>query len=279
MTIMDDDVKNLFQKFGQTTEAYREINRDADSEQARQRWPLLRDVHVNGAPAPKRAHAQEHVAATPAAASQNTGMFNPAGSKAVAKPASPKASNTPAPATSLLAAATAPAAVKTPPLKQLLSRQEIDSDVEEELAPAVAPAPAFMTKNRATAPREVLHAAARVEVPAASLFAQRQPVDNEPPKIHAPAPLLAPAPKPSFFSALAAAPTVPTAPAATPAAASVLQSIGGRRTATQAPVQTSAQPVGEVPLSAVFGRLAAKPEAEKPVETGVNSFFKKIFKP
>ncbi|MFZ6723759.1 cellulose biosynthesis protein BcsP [Undibacterium sp. Ji49W] len=275
---MDDDVKNLFQKFGQTTEAYREINRDADSEQARQRWPLLRDVHVNGAPAPKRAHAQEHVAATPAEAGQNTGMFNPAGNKAIAKPASPKASNTPAPATSLLAAAAAPVAVKTPPLKQILSRQEIDSDVKEELAPAIAPAPAFMTKNRATAPREVLHAAARVEVPAASLFAQRQPVDKEPPKANAPAPLLAPAPKPSFFSAPAAA-TVPTAPAATPATASVLQSIGGRRTATQAPAQINAQPAGEVPLSAVFGRLAAKPEAEKPVETGVNSFFKKIFKP
>jgi len=40
--IMNDDVKNLFQKFGQTTNSYQEINRDIDSEQAKQRWPLLR---------------------------------------------------------------------------------------------------------------------------------------------------------------------------------------------------------------------------------------------
>lgn len=47
--IMDDDIKNLFQKFGQSASGYREINRDIDSEQARQRWPLLRDVRVHAA--------------------------------------------------------------------------------------------------------------------------------------------------------------------------------------------------------------------------------------
>ena len=47
---MDDDVKNLFQKFGQTTNSYQEINRDIDSEQAKQRWPLLRDVRVSEVP-------------------------------------------------------------------------------------------------------------------------------------------------------------------------------------------------------------------------------------
>ncbi|MBC3936471.1 hypothetical protein H8K47_13960 [Undibacterium sp. CY7W] len=46
---MDDDIKNLFQKFGQPATGYREINRDVDSEQARQRWPLLRDVRVHAA--------------------------------------------------------------------------------------------------------------------------------------------------------------------------------------------------------------------------------------
>ncbi|NDI86945.1 cellulose biosynthesis protein BcsP [Undibacterium crateris] len=46
---MDDDIKNLFQKFGQSASGYREINRDVDSEQARQRWPLLRDVRVHAA--------------------------------------------------------------------------------------------------------------------------------------------------------------------------------------------------------------------------------------
>ena len=47
---MDDDVKNLFQKFGQSTSAYREVNRDLDSEQAKQRWPLLRDIRVSEVP-------------------------------------------------------------------------------------------------------------------------------------------------------------------------------------------------------------------------------------
>jgi len=49
---MDDDVKNLFQKIGQATSSYQEINRDADSEQAKQRWPLLRDVRVYAQPDP-----------------------------------------------------------------------------------------------------------------------------------------------------------------------------------------------------------------------------------
>ncbi|MBC3931802.1 cellulose biosynthesis protein BcsP [Undibacterium curvum] len=49
VNIMDDDIKNLFQKFGQPASGYREINRDVDSEQARQRWPLLRDVRVHAA--------------------------------------------------------------------------------------------------------------------------------------------------------------------------------------------------------------------------------------
>jgi len=49
--MMDDDVKNLFQKFGQSTSAYREVNRELDSEQARQRWPLLRDIRVSEVPA------------------------------------------------------------------------------------------------------------------------------------------------------------------------------------------------------------------------------------
>ena len=47
---MDDDVKNLFQKFGQPATAYQEINRDVESEQAKKRWPLLRDVRVHATP-------------------------------------------------------------------------------------------------------------------------------------------------------------------------------------------------------------------------------------
>lgn len=47
---MDDDVKNLFQKFGQPATAYQEISREVESEQAKKRWPLLRDVRVHAIP-------------------------------------------------------------------------------------------------------------------------------------------------------------------------------------------------------------------------------------
>lgn len=47
---MDDDVKNLFQKFGQPATAYQEISREVESEQAKKRWPLLRDVRVQSIP-------------------------------------------------------------------------------------------------------------------------------------------------------------------------------------------------------------------------------------
>ncbi|MEB0137555.1 MULTISPECIES: cellulose biosynthesis protein BcsP [unclassified Undibacterium] len=50
---MDDDVKNLFQKFGQSAAGYQEINRQAETEQAKQRWPLLRDVRVHALPEPE----------------------------------------------------------------------------------------------------------------------------------------------------------------------------------------------------------------------------------
>ena len=50
---MDDDVKNLFQKFGQSAAGYQEINRQAEMEQAKQRWPLLRDVRVHALPEPE----------------------------------------------------------------------------------------------------------------------------------------------------------------------------------------------------------------------------------
>lgn len=72
---MDDDVKNLFQKFGQSTVGYQEIKRESGSEQAKQRWPLLRDVriqagpgHVQGEPAPhflSQATPRPDVAAKP----------------------------------------------------------------------------------------------------------------------------------------------------------------------------------------------------------------------
>jgi len=60
--IMNDDVKNLFQKFGQTTNSYQEINRDIDSEQAKQRWPLLRDVRVHETPEDFEQEVEEMIA-------------------------------------------------------------------------------------------------------------------------------------------------------------------------------------------------------------------------
>lgn len=47
---MEDDVKNLFQKIGKPVAGYQEINRTAVTEQARKRWPLLRDVNIHSLP-------------------------------------------------------------------------------------------------------------------------------------------------------------------------------------------------------------------------------------
>ncbi|MFZ6844492.1 cellulose biosynthesis protein BcsP [Undibacterium sp. RuTC16W] len=53
---MDNDIKNLFKKIDGSADSYKEIHRDDMNEQAKQRWPLLRDVHVNAAkPAAARA--------------------------------------------------------------------------------------------------------------------------------------------------------------------------------------------------------------------------------
>jgi hypothetical protein len=46
---MDNDIKNLFKKIDGSADSYKEIHRDGMNEQAKQRWPLLRDVHVNTA--------------------------------------------------------------------------------------------------------------------------------------------------------------------------------------------------------------------------------------
>lgn len=47
---MEDDVKNLFQKIGKPVTGYQEINRTVVTEQARKRWPLLRDVNIHSLP-------------------------------------------------------------------------------------------------------------------------------------------------------------------------------------------------------------------------------------
>ena len=46
MTVMDNDVKNLFQRAGNTVAGYQEINRQQENEEAKQRWPLLRDIRL-----------------------------------------------------------------------------------------------------------------------------------------------------------------------------------------------------------------------------------------
>lgn len=50
MTVMDNDVKNLFQRAGKTVAGYQEINRQQENEEARQRWPLLRDIRLEMTP-------------------------------------------------------------------------------------------------------------------------------------------------------------------------------------------------------------------------------------
>ncbi|MBR7782819.1 cellulose biosynthesis protein BcsP [Undibacterium luofuense] len=50
MTVMDNDVKNLFQRAGKTVAGYQEINRQQENEEARQRWPLLRDIRLELTP-------------------------------------------------------------------------------------------------------------------------------------------------------------------------------------------------------------------------------------
>jgi hypothetical protein len=50
MTVMDNDVKNLFQRAGKTVAGYQEINRQQENEEARRRWPLLRDIRLELTP-------------------------------------------------------------------------------------------------------------------------------------------------------------------------------------------------------------------------------------
>ena len=91
---MDDDVKNLFQKFGQSTSAYREVNRDLDSEQAKQRWPLLRDIRVSEVPA-HFSHDADPQSIAPAATPE-AGMATPKAASPFLKhqPPVPTASDT-----------------------------------------------------------------------------------------------------------------------------------------------------------------------------------------
>ena len=100
--IMNDDVKNLFQKFGQTTNSYQEINRDIDSEQAKQRWPLLRDVRVHEAPEDFEQEVEEMIAV-------NTSYPTMEAGTQVAQPPALKVNGASANASSVFAPSVSPA--------------------------------------------------------------------------------------------------------------------------------------------------------------------------
>lgn len=79
---MEDDVKNLFQKIGKPVAGYQEINRTTVTEQARKRWPLLRDVNIHSLPGDysQENEAQVMLADLPDLAQTTT--INPAPAKA-----------------------------------------------------------------------------------------------------------------------------------------------------------------------------------------------------
>jgi|GEM_PF-1983276 len=279
---MDDDVKNLFQKFGQSTEAYREINRDADSEQAKLRWPLLRDVHLHSGPAPSRAHHHEEELVAPARHNET-----PFRSTAVKTPASrvTAAKTTPTSTSADIQAHSKPAAQLS--LKQMLLQQAAVEEQEPE--PEVAPP--FLSRILPAAPKQ--NTATRKESTGGGLFSGRSqaapareadaPVHSAPvsaPVTSARKPVIpAPAPTPAsiFIHSIPAAQVAhvePIAPANIPArqVRASTEEVLTQRVAARASAK-------DQPVSAVFGRLAGKQEETRPVDTGSNSFFKKIFKP
>jgi hypothetical protein len=253
---MDDDVKNLFQKFGQTTDAYREINREADSEQARQRWPLLRDVRVHGGPAPTRAHQHEETVTTPTFINHSESAFKPTVAKATAAKTAPLKQPV------LPTVAPVHATAKSAPMKQIFQQQPVEEELEQKQA--AAPVPAFLSKILpATSDRDV-----QKKTVASSLFGGRSPAANE---------QVAP---PLSTQSVHAVPAQPVsnrriAPASNGSSA---DTPNAQIPAPHASAGKSASK--DKPVSAVFGRLAAKREEPEVVtEASVNSFFKKIFKP
>lgn len=131
-----DDLSQLFQRFGGKAEAYKEIVRDDAAAQARERWPLLSAVRVDGPALVPPVHATAQPAAAPVAPVASPAMTaaarpmaRPVVAPAMAPrfrtpegmpPASGPASGPPSgPASALIpaaepAAATSPAAIWTP---------------------------------------------------------------------------------------------------------------------------------------------------------------------
>ena len=274
---MDDDVKNLFQKFGQSTDAYREINRDADSELARQRWPLLRDVHLHAGPAPARVQHREEESAAPV--QLNDSPFRPAAAKsAVSRSTAVKASP-------VQAAPEVHANIKHSsqlPLKQMLMQKA----AAEEQEPDVEAASPFLSRILPATPKQ--SATNQKEAVSSGLFSNRAQAAAIPAparEVEAPAHVA-----PSVAPIASARKPVNTASAHVAPAATFIHSIPAAHAMPVKPVQehveevrkpgiTNKSAAKDQPVSAVFGRLAGKQEEAKPVDTGTNSFFKKIFKP
>ncbi|QQX88660.1 hypothetical protein JJQ59_25300 [Cupriavidus necator] len=84
-----DDLSQLFQRFGGKPETYKEIVREDAAAQARERWPLLSAVRVDGAGLVPPVHATGQPAAAPVA---------PVASPAMAAAVRPMANHVEAPA-------------------------------------------------------------------------------------------------------------------------------------------------------------------------------------
>ncbi|MDY7538500.1 hypothetical protein QN372_14425 [Undibacterium sp. RTI2.1] len=76
---MENDIKNLFKKIDGKVDSYQEIHSDELNEQAKQRWPLLRDVRAKTATAHPMRNAiarAESVVKAPTMLANNT-TYNP----------------------------------------------------------------------------------------------------------------------------------------------------------------------------------------------------------
>ena len=272
---MDDDVKNLFQKFGQSTDAYREIKRDADSEQARQRWPLLRDVHLHAA-TPARVQQHDDVMVAPAA-HENEAVTAP-------KPVAMRSAASRASAVKTASAEQATGTVKPAlitPLKQILTQQHATEENESDVSVSSPAVPAFLSRIMPASQREAAPAARETQDsrPFSSRLlgaqaASASSATNHVSAAHSEAPARTVRKPLSSVAASPVAHNVPAAPAAPTVPAR--QFAASEETKPAAANKSAAR---DKSVSAVFGRLAGREEAPRPVETGSNSFFQKIFKP
>ncbi|MFZ6772765.1 cellulose biosynthesis protein BcsP [Undibacterium sp. SXout7W] len=237
---MDDDVKNLFQRFGQSTDGYQEINRQTDSEQAKQRWPLLRDVHLHPSPIPVRVEEHDVVAPQRALAERQEVNLNQ-----VSAPMRRASESEPVQAFSLNEMSSRPVGAKP-------------------LSDGKVPAQGLFSERPSTVSTPA--------VPARSLFANVEP-----------APSLATAPAAQFIPAAPAAVIKHGVDSVSPINGSGFLGGAGQQfnpVSTKAVEVTSADEDSKNhSIGSVFNRLAGKTEQAKPAESGVNSFFKKIFKP